>query len=440
MLLAVAHRVLRGPEDVAAWTRAWKAGRFDAAAVTAYLKKWRGRFDLFDTERPFYQAPAALPLAEKGPDKAPVRRLVFETCDFGAASHLFAQRGTLATTLPIAAAARGLVAFQGFAQGGLTMGGSDAAAPLVLPGVVLVTGANLFETLLLNAIPGAVKPADRPAWEDDEGPVSGRTRAALGRLDLLTWQSRSLGLHREGDAIDGFAYVPGERIALPERDPMGAWKERKGVWYPVGIDPNRVLWRDAHALLQHSDSTSRPAACDHLAAVADVVGPARPIALAMLGMRWDQKRILIARHERLPIAPALLRDEWCSDAVRRAVERAEEISGDLRAAAWAWACQALGSADKKTIAKTTDSLDEGSRYWAALTLPFERLLLEIGDGDTESGRRFERSARLAAQDALYESTRARAWSAPRALRAGAIAERVLRARLASKHEDKEESQ
>ena len=54
LLLAVLHRVF-GPLDVQAWGELWKKRRWDAATIDEYLSAWRHRFDLFDSERPFYQ-------------------------------------------------------------------------------------------------------------------------------------------------------------------------------------------------------------------------------------------------------------------------------------------------------------------------------------------------------------------------------------------------
>ena len=56
LLLAVLHSALRGPENAAAWNELWQAGKWDAPWLHDYLGTWKHRFDLFDPERPFYQA------------------------------------------------------------------------------------------------------------------------------------------------------------------------------------------------------------------------------------------------------------------------------------------------------------------------------------------------------------------------------------------------
>ena len=61
LLLAILHHIF-GPEDAAAWTELWQGGRgyFDPRKVHEYFRdpahpKRFSRFDLFDSERPFYQ-------------------------------------------------------------------------------------------------------------------------------------------------------------------------------------------------------------------------------------------------------------------------------------------------------------------------------------------------------------------------------------------------
>jgi CRISPR system Cascade subunit CasA len=57
LCLAVLHRVVKGPASLDDWEKVWRSGHFSEAAVNAYLDVWRHRFDLFHSERPFYQSP-----------------------------------------------------------------------------------------------------------------------------------------------------------------------------------------------------------------------------------------------------------------------------------------------------------------------------------------------------------------------------------------------
>jgi CRISPR system Cascade subunit CasA len=56
LLLAILHRNF-GPSDAQQWRDMWQSGQFAAEPLMQYFDKWRHRFDLFDSERPFYQYP-----------------------------------------------------------------------------------------------------------------------------------------------------------------------------------------------------------------------------------------------------------------------------------------------------------------------------------------------------------------------------------------------
>src|ERR1039458_7545526 len=73
LLLAVLHRVY-GPRNAASWAILWRSPSFDMAALDGYFDQWRGRFDLFDAERPFYQDASC-----RKEQAAPVSKLMHET-------------------------------------------------------------------------------------------------------------------------------------------------------------------------------------------------------------------------------------------------------------------------------------------------------------------------------------------------------------------------
>ena len=56
LLLAVLHRVF-GPKSTRAWKSLWGREQFDRGMLDEYLHqpKIHQRFDLFDSEKPFYQ-------------------------------------------------------------------------------------------------------------------------------------------------------------------------------------------------------------------------------------------------------------------------------------------------------------------------------------------------------------------------------------------------
>jgi CRISPR system Cascade subunit CasA len=432
LLVVLAHRVLQGPHSKKEWERAWKRGRFEENAVRAYFDRWGERFDLFAEGRPFMQSSTARSSVKGGPHI--VRRLVMETCNFGAAVHLFVEARDPAENdrLSPARAASALLAYQAFAPGGMTMGESGKAAPLCGSCVIVPQGANLFETLMLNVIPSPYVRQDVPAWEADHEATAKCARRAHGPLDRLTWQSRRMALSLSPEGyVDGIAYLAGDELEDEEPDIMCARVKIKDEWRPIGLHRERAAWGSAHAILRSSDTTSRPAVLDHVASVRDIIGPDKAISLAVYGLASYQKRIDLARAEILPVTPEVLASEAKLALLQRAMERLGVIDDALRVATWMWAHAALPSAHKETVKATANGARSRGFFWGAMAAPFERLLLELAW--TESGEAavdlFLRDAEATARSALHLSTRARAGVSVRALRAVTIAESVLRSKL-----------
>src|SRR5205823_1725674 len=136
-------------------------------------------------------------------------------------------------------------------------------APLVRGFTVLALGANLFETLALNLIvyneetPIPFQGTDIPAWERDaDEPPRKEGTPVRGYLDYLTWQSRRIHLISASgsDAIVGCQVLQNHRLPpSPPLDPFKAYRVSKEQGYvPRGIDAERALWRDSHALFQEA--------------------------------------------------------------------------------------------------------------------------------------------------------------------------------------------
>jgi CRISPR system Cascade subunit CasA len=78
LLLAVAHRAMTGPASVEEWAALWAVGAFPMEAIDAYVARVRDRFDLFHSERPFYQTSALAPYTRAPFTPAPVSRLIHD--------------------------------------------------------------------------------------------------------------------------------------------------------------------------------------------------------------------------------------------------------------------------------------------------------------------------------------------------------------------------
>ncbi|MBI2321915.1 MAG: type I-E CRISPR-associated protein Cse1/CasA [Chloroflexi bacterium] len=476
LLLAILHRHFArgyGPTSEGEWAELWQRGAFDAAAIDGYLARWRGRFELFDAERPFYQVASLRTHTGQPPSE-----LTFELASSANPATLFDH--TIDSELTPAQAARNLLVFQSFALGGMVtlQKGDDPnmhkfarAAPLTGGAVLLVKGRNLFETLMLNLHryhptddePFPSEGPDLPAWERNEETTVGERRPA-GYLDLLTWQCRRLLLRPEstGDGrivIREVVVRKGEQFPrgflLHGRETMLAFvkrqqpKEGGEPWSPIGFEEEKALWRDSQALFQSLEGQhARPKMLDWLS---DLVGDellrrSQVLPLEAFGLAPDQKRVLFWRHERLPLPLAYLRDEHLVADLSLALAFAEEVGRELQGSVYTLAklllAPSAGQANArkptgKVIGPLVQSLAPERRYWPRLEEAFSTLLVGLahappGDSAEEHRLRalaaWQGSVLGAARRAFAELTRSLDTSA-RSLKAAAAAERALHGRL-----------
>ena len=201
LLLAILYRNFP-VEGSGHWATLWSRKGWDNAVLDGYLDRWRHRFELFDSERPFYQV-SGLDLSRGGASA----RLLFHADNNPT---LFSHLSTSAPPeLTPAEAARLMVGFMAFDVGGTKTSEqgqeSAKAAPLNKGAVILPRGRSVFETLMLSMcryVPEEGDPwsfdrdRDLPAWER-EGETRPEDRVPDGYIDLLTWQSRRIRLQPE---------------------------------------------------------------------------------------------------------------------------------------------------------------------------------------------------------------------------------------------------
>jgi CRISPR system Cascade subunit CasA len=479
LLLAVLHTALDGPNTVDEWAALWEAGRFPADVLTDYLGRWRDRFDLFHPVHPFYQR------ADLEAEYALQTNLLVH--DYPAASgavlfsHVFHDA---VPTLSYAQAARALVATQVYAVGGLHSyrKGEDPkvyksadAGPAFKGATMLVRGASLFETLMLNLVrydPSSELPFrtvgdDRPAWERDI-PTEAADIRPNGYRHLLTWQSRRIRLI-SGQRADGSPGIVGvvrmKGNQFPDdwdnhdKEQFIAWKQREGakgedpVWQPVGIDSDRALWRDSAVLFGAAGVSQdhAPGSFVWLAELrAEGVLPDRfAIAdLDAIGLDADKSKILAWRHERLVLPLDVLHEEKAWTEVAAAIDLAEAAGRIVRWVGREFATNLLSpesdiggrSPDKDAVGNLARRLGLERTFWPLLERPFAELLqrLPADVGVDDYGNRvYGATSRPFWLDAVREAasmTVARldgtSGEAARTLKARAAAERLFRFQLA----------
>lgn len=379
-------------------------GRFAPEKIEEYFRKWGDRFDLFHPERPFLQSPGA------GQPDQPLALLHFAIPSGTNASHFHHQHEEAFVLAP-AAAARLLTTPAPF----MTMGGAGYSPSVngAPPWYVLAAGANLFETLVLNAAPSPNEgiPLGAPAWRRD-GDVPAGDLKVDSLLVALTWQPRRI-LFEAGEGgrcsltgressvlIRRMAFKKGARVeAGAENDGQAAWVNdpqvayRRGDkgWIPLRPQEEKEVWRDTGALTQtkhlgDQDANRAPVVLNLASVLLKKRGELR---VQLYGMRTDLKtKVFEWQREQLAFPIEVL---WQSPVHNRLCE----LMGLSDQVAWT-----LGKAIElayprggKGAKKPFGSLVAKSRgeYWRALRPQFDRLLGMI-TGDRDEAARYWREA------------------------------------------------
>src|SRR4030042_5642495 len=249
LLLAVLHRVF-GPEGWTAWNQLWRRGQFDTAQMDGYLDRRdiHPRFDLFDPKRPFYQS------RDSRAGEKSVISLVLEMASGNNAALFDHHTEDDDVALTPAQAARAVITSQAFGIGGTNPPTGDCTdAPCAKGIIFLVSGDNVFETLMLNLVryggedPIPNYPDDSPAWEQDDPFKPGRTKPK-GYLDYLTWHNRRIWLFPEetasGALVKRMCWAAGLRLDANDIDPMKQYVADKDEgWRPLSFESDRPVWR-----------------------------------------------------------------------------------------------------------------------------------------------------------------------------------------------------
>lgn len=373
LLLALLYRCYGALSYNGEWQKVWQqgGGQFDAQLVKGYLYNESygekhinifDRFYLFHNDHPFYQDKNAVTPAE---GKNYSAKLFFH--DEGSAL-FFEHRVPAETSLTPAEAARLLIAFQSFDVGGTKTPEPGkkqkgiSASPLLFAAVGLAKGRNLFQTLMLNLYWDDIaffkahqREKDLPVWERD-GQFSVEPREPIGYLDLLTWQSRRLKLHRKNgeENVGQFVIMAGEkwpvdskskdqdrngkeekpRFKREGKEPMIAFKKTKATGYQsINFQAGRALWRDSHAIFQMTKGQDDKRGhsmllLDWLANLAALgaIENEREIPLDFLGMIAKDASPIFWRHERLPLLVGYLNNEDLVDELKEALRLAEDAA------------------------------------------------------------------------------------------------------------------
>jgi CRISPR system Cascade subunit CasA len=404
LLLAVLHSALRGPRTMDDWGELWERGYNSTELINTYLDHWVDRFDLFHSQRPFYQAPDGRVKPKS------VTSLVLDMVSGNNAvlfDHHMEDEGVSITP---AKAARTLIVAQTFGLAGLSgiPGQAFTDAPWARGIVFLVEDDDLFKSLVLNLLPypDEVKnnvtssQNDRPAWEQED-PYLPERQIPLGYLDYLTWQNRRVLLNPEGSeeqpSVRTMTVAPGLRLAASFFDPFKLFREGKAkgeeqVWLCTRYSEDRVLWRNSAALFGIKSTNGKtPQTFNWLAVLAGegYISWQKKLRFAALGMANDQAKVEFFQEDHLPLIVDYLRGEELVEGLKNCLEKAETSHARLRSAAQ-WL--ALLIISPQSDGKTWKDINKENRdqagnlvahwnvdrfYWQQLELPFFHLLQDL---------------------------------------------------------------
>jgi len=428
LLLALSHRITNpdpGPYTLKNWKDTYKKQQFDQEDTHRYFNRWQNRFDLFDTEAPFYQSPSLNPTIK--PDNAKYFRPI-SLIEIGRAS------GNNTTvwdhtcdnderSLPPAEAARRLLAIQGFHLGGtVTREAGDKvrssqAAPLTRSLFVHPTGANLFETLLLNLAPPTPKSEkqreDLCAWEGppllNPVPALNSTKeerkiipGPTGILDYLTWQARRILLHPidSSGRVDKIILMRGRNFPEDwsnddrrDLEPYVPFLPDKTRGYrTLEFKEDKALWRDSQALFSYAEEPyshtvkhdtgnvkhdTRPEILKRLSNLlgSEALPEDHNYSLHAYGVGSNQAKYLFWRHEQLPL-PTMLLDTKADEnealgALETALQKAEKTGEVLQ--------KIIDNLFKEAASnsKVPVSMQAKHLYWPTLDLKYRQFLEQL---------------------------------------------------------------
>jgi CRISPR system Cascade subunit CasA len=402
LLLAVLHRALAGPAHADEWEKLWHAERLPAEQLGSYLKQHRDRFDLLHPSTPFMQVPGLH--TAKGEASA-LSTLVADVPN-GVPFFSIRQRGDF--TLSYAEAARWLVHCHAFDPSGIKSGAvgdsrvkNGKGYPIGvawsgLLGGVLLEGATLKETLLLNLVTCDFVDytrdwqADLPAWEREPASAAEEVpggRPPTGPADLYTWQSRRIRLFVSGGRVARVLVANGERLTPQNQhtaEPHTAWRRSKAqekklgrpqVYMPRPHDPDRAIWRGLQSLLPQTAPTRQalaPGILEWLGflSVRGHIDGDQPVRVRAVGMVYGSNNSVVSDvvHDTLTLRATLARHDAAElvqiavaavQAAERAAQALGNLAGDLAAAAGGDG----GGPRSRWLERVYAELDQPFRTW-----------------------------------------------------------------------------
>lgn len=454
LLVALLQSALQGEtqrQRDAEWKRLWNLGRFDESILDAYFEQWSDRFDLFSEKFPFYQT-AGLEMEKT----SSIERLMMAEWSGG----IYANQSEIsAAQTPPALAAMALIATQSFVIGlgiasKVKVAGKSLEVPRLTGGILMSgltvwpTGANLFETLMLNTVTHERALEDAPCWElgfceplklrdtpleksgNAENAPSRRVVSPHGICDLLTLQSRLIRLLPQ--SVDGEVFVPEIYFSQGRSfqsgnstlafHPFKLYEDNKKIGFlPLGVSEGKAIWRNSAALLSEErrkrDKLNNLAFVSRQARAGILQSPSRysdapfRASLDVVGLAVNPQNaasVLLWRHDRLPLPLALLLDENAESRVATAIGEADALAEEMRVrfsvvARALLMPERLGSGispDPDDVKGLVNKFDPRRAFWPQLETPFLEFLTLLPDDYAAAHSAWQARVEKAANDSF----------------------------------------
>lgn len=405
-ILVVLYRVL-DLADEDDWAAYWQAGngQFLAEAVDAYLLRPEiyCQFELFGPGPRFFQYPPDAQARVKS-----VNSLILHFA-FGNNATLFDHH---CDDVPLAldpdVAARALLVTQVFGICGLS--GVDATftdGPGAKGILFMVSGTNLFQTLMLNLVPRSFRhddPADCPLWEQAD-PFADKRTMPNGVMDMLTWPNRRIWLDvsetPDGPQVMQMRWSPGLRLSEAfHNEPMQLYTvDKEGGIRLLQFHRQRVLWRNSATIFRlaptrHEALGQGPLATQMLGVLHQLgyIERYRRYHLLAFGMVKDQANVEFMQGEELPLRIEYLLHQQVLDDLQAGIALAEEAHNHLTGAVMLLARGLLKPTLTKKDLNKKPKKEEGERagalvqswnvsqhYWSRLGAPFGTFVDRLPD-------------------------------------------------------------
>jgi CRISPR system Cascade subunit CasA len=408
LLLAILYRVFEGPSDTNQWKGLYQYGSFSRdGALNNYFGKWHHRFFLFDESCPFmqvgkldlnkykingavkeYNTDALMRLAKEAPNKK--GRVLFDH-----------QMATELLDYEPNEIARMLISAQSYAGTGIARSGKVGKqkiepkpcrfAPCVKGICLWLQGNNLFQTLLVNLIPSQFIANDLPPWEEHDivqaAVLSWRKEVKFtGPVQRFAPQSRLIRIINRHTMF----FTNGLRTTTDTDidDPMKTYYREPvtKAYQPLEMSKDKASWRDAHTLFSLGASNVKTAASLNFFAQLEkggVLDGGAGFRANVVGLATKQDKVLLWRHERLPVPVELLNNDSLVERLRTLVEEAESLNSELCKRAYMIARfyllpgadqRQLSKHEKEEVRKIAEVIDPCPVYWLRLENYFLSLL------------------------------------------------------------------